>query len=312
MKSKISVIVPIYNAEKYLKRCIDSILIQTFSDFELILVDDGSSDNSGAICKEFQKIDERIIYLFQNNSGVSIARNNGMKKAQGEWLAFVDSDDWIEKDTFEIALKVAEAENVDMVQYGLVFSNDVSDYRIEHIKSGKLRIPSEQNIYGWMRGPYTRIIRKKICDEYNIFFPERIELAEDFYFTFKCFYYTSNVYSLDIPLYHYYYNEKSAVHTMNEKKIKDEENVIKQLEIFIKEQNSRKEWNKEILFAKELFKKKFLFLDRPNIKKWRECFPECNGVLYRKRNKASVVYLLIYLHLDVFAKILIKLWIKKR
>lgn len=90
---KVSVIVPVYNVEKLLQRCIDSILAQTFTDFELLLIDDGSKDKSGEICDEYAAKDSRIRVFHKQNGGVSTARNLGIDKAQGEWIYFVDSDD---------------------------------------------------------------------------------------------------------------------------------------------------------------------------------------------------------------------------
>lgn len=92
---KISVIVPVYNAEKYLHRCIDSILAQTFTDFELLLIDDGSKDRSGAICDEYAEQDPRVRVFHKENGGVSSARNVGLDNAKGEWVTFIDSDDWV-------------------------------------------------------------------------------------------------------------------------------------------------------------------------------------------------------------------------
>ena len=92
---KISVIVPVYNTAKYLNRCIDSILSQTFSDFELLLIDDGSTDNSGSICDEYVIQDSRVRVFHKENGGVSLARNLGVNEARGEWIAFIDADDWI-------------------------------------------------------------------------------------------------------------------------------------------------------------------------------------------------------------------------
>ncbi len=94
----ISVIVPVYNAEKYLRRCIDSVLAQTYQDFELLLIDDGSKDSSGAICDEYVAKDARVRVFHKENGGVSSARNVGLDNARGEWITFVDSDDWISKD----------------------------------------------------------------------------------------------------------------------------------------------------------------------------------------------------------------------
>ena len=93
----ISIIVPVYNAEKYLNRCIDSILKQTFTDLEIILVDDGSTDDSLKICEEYQKQDDRIIVIHKDNGGSTSARKAGVRIAKGAYIAFVDSDDWIDE-----------------------------------------------------------------------------------------------------------------------------------------------------------------------------------------------------------------------
>ena len=107
---KLSVIVPVYNTEKYLRECIDSILAQTFRDFELILVDDGSTDGSGAICDEYAKQDERIRVIHQENGGITVARKSGVRAARGEYVTFVDSDDWIDKDMYRIMLEEETAD----------------------------------------------------------------------------------------------------------------------------------------------------------------------------------------------------------
>ena len=107
---KLSVIVPVYNTEKYLRECIDSILAQTFTDFELILVNDGSTDGSGAICDEYAEKDPRIQVIHQENSGATVARRSGVQIARGEYVAFVDSDDWIDKDMYRIMLACEPAD----------------------------------------------------------------------------------------------------------------------------------------------------------------------------------------------------------
>ena len=102
----ISVIVPVYNVEKYLDRCVKSILRQTYKDFELILVDDGSPDKCPSMCDEWAKKDERIHVIHQKNQGLSAARNNALKKAKGNYISFIDSDDWISDDMLEDLLKL--------------------------------------------------------------------------------------------------------------------------------------------------------------------------------------------------------------
>ena len=116
---KISVIIPVYNVELYLPKCIDSILCQTYTDFELLLIDDGSSDASGKICDMYKENDNRIRVCHKKNEGVSKARNLALNNALGEFVIFVDSDDWIEPNTFELVLN--QLENFDIFFFTLIF-----------------------------------------------------------------------------------------------------------------------------------------------------------------------------------------------
>ena len=116
----ISIIIPVYNVEKYLSECLDSILNQSYSDFEVILINDGSSDNSGTICDEYAAMDFRVRLVHQKNSGVSIARNNGIKLAKGEWITFIDSDDWVDTNFLE--------------SFGLSTKSDLSIQGLKSIK----------------------------------------------------------------------------------------------------------------------------------------------------------------------------------
>jgi len=139
---KISVIVPVYNVEKYLAKCIDSILAQTFTDFECILINDGSPDNSPAICDEYAKKDERMKVIHKENGGVSSARNTGLDIAQGEWITFADSDDWVDENYLELMYSNAIKNNCDLSICGFksvdekgninaVFSIIVPIYKVE-------------------------------------------------------------------------------------------------------------------------------------------------------------------------------------
>jgi glycosyltransferase involved in cell wall biosynthesis len=115
---QVSVIVPVYNVEPYLRKCIDSILTQTFTDFECIIIDDGSPDNCPAICDEYAAKDNRIVVIHQKNAGVSAARNAGLDIARGEWIGFVDSDDWCDAGMFEFLLGNAEKHQADISMCG--------------------------------------------------------------------------------------------------------------------------------------------------------------------------------------------------
>ena len=113
----ISIVVPVYKVEKYLNRCVDSILNQTYTDFECILVDDGSPDKCGQICDEYAELDKRIRVIHKENGGLSDARNVGIDAAKGEYILFVDSDDWIHPQLIELTLKIIIKEKADVVSY---------------------------------------------------------------------------------------------------------------------------------------------------------------------------------------------------
>ncbi|HDV0860284.1 TPA: glycosyltransferase, partial [Enterococcus faecalis] len=116
---KISIIVPVYNVEKYLEKCVRSILAQTFTDFELILVDDGSPDSSGAMCDQFAEQDQRVKVIHKENGGLSDARNAGIEIATGEYLGFVDSDDYIADDMYELLYTNIVKEDADLSICGI-------------------------------------------------------------------------------------------------------------------------------------------------------------------------------------------------
>ncbi len=121
--AEVSFIMPIYGVEKYLNKCVDSILVQTFEDFELILVDDGSPDRCGEICDEYAKKDARVKVIHKENAGVSEARNTGIRAAEGKWAYIVDSDDWLEKDALEKMYKAATENDVDCVMSDVLVHN---------------------------------------------------------------------------------------------------------------------------------------------------------------------------------------------
>ena len=124
MKKLVSIIVPVFNVEKYLRQCLDSILGQTFNQFEVIIVNDGSTDNSGAICQEYEARDNRIVYLEKENGGVSEARNLGLDFATSEYIIFIDSDDWIEPTYVEVLYEKIEEYQADIVFENYTSFND--------------------------------------------------------------------------------------------------------------------------------------------------------------------------------------------
>jgi glycosyltransferase involved in cell wall biosynthesis len=113
----ISIIIPVYKVEKYLEQCMNSVFNQTYRNIEIILIDDGSPDRCGLMCDEYAVKDSRVKVVHKTNGGVSAARNKGLEEADGDWILFVDSDDWVESDVCEVALKTAMENNADIVMF---------------------------------------------------------------------------------------------------------------------------------------------------------------------------------------------------
>lgn len=186
----ISVIVPIYNAEKYLNKCVESLLNQTLKQIEIILIDDGSTDKSPVICDEYAKKDNRIKVIHQSNGGVSFARNEGLKIASGKFITFLDSDDYIEPNTYEVAYNTAVENYSECVVWGY-FCDFVDEN--EKIVNQTIVIPyakqrelkqrdTNLNLSGYL---WNKLYSKKLLDELNLFFDENITLYEDLLFNTK-------------------------------------------------------------------------------------------------------------------------------
>lgn len=213
MNPKISVIVPVYKAEKYLHRCVDSILAQTFTDFEVLLIDDGSPDRSGEICDEYAEKDTRITVLHQINKGVSSARNNGLDNANGEYILFLDSDDWLDFDCIGFCINEMQRTDADIMQFPTirVTSEEYNKNTVATIKNGILHNTKEyiaQNIYFVCIGG--TVIKKEIIDAGKIRFRDDIKLAEDQIFIMDCLKRSTTVYRTNYPFYKYFVNDSGA------------------------------------------------------------------------------------------------------
>ncbi len=200
----ISVIVPIYKAEQYLHQCVNSILSQSFTDFELILVDDGSPDNSGAICDEYAKLDERVIVLHKENGGVSTARNAGLQICKGEWITFIDADDFIEQGFLDIPSD--SSEDLLIQNYKDWDSSGFKSYDfVKGIVStqyfhAELNANIDKLIY---RTPWAKFFKREIISKYNISFIEGIKMGEDTLFMLDYLYHTKSIQYLSQSYYIY-------------------------------------------------------------------------------------------------------------
>ena len=224
---KVSIIVPVYNAQESLRRCIDSVLGQEFQDFELLLTDDGSQDESGVIIDEYAKKDSRVCVVHKKNSGVSDTRNQALDRAKGEYIQFLDADDWISSDATKLFVRKAEETNADMV---------ISDfYRVvgKHI-SVKGDIDTEDVMtrqeYGdrMMENPadyyygviWNKLFRREILEKYHLRMDRDISFCEDFIFAMDYILHCERIVALNAPTYYYVKTEGSLVAKgMNLKKI---------------------------------------------------------------------------------------------
>lgn len=214
MEDLISVIVPVYNVEKYLNKCVDSIINQTYKNLEIILVDDGSPDNCGKICDDYAKKDSRIRVFHKENSGVSSARNLGINNSTGNWIAFIDSDDWIEEKYFEIMLDKAKKENADIVicGYNKIWKNKIEPIntsmgdKVYNSKEYLINCLYPQTGFGFC---HMKIIKKDCIGQ--ALFDEKIAVGEDALFNIEISKNIEKVVFLSKPLYNYRNNENSLV-----------------------------------------------------------------------------------------------------
>lgn len=212
--AKISVIIPIYNAECFLKKAIESILIQSFDDFELILIDDGSVDNSSQIIDWYESQNKKIIAIHQSNSGVSKARNVGIEKASGQWIYFLDSDDWIEPDYLSNFIK--DAENYDLIIQG--FATDYTDTgEIKNVKfkaNHKLKNYEVIEMLQYKKNAHNgylwhRLFKRSIIIENNLRFVEGCNFAEDGVFFLQYMRYVKKTNVLETSGHHYVIHNSS-------------------------------------------------------------------------------------------------------
>ena len=176
---KISIIIPVYNVEKYLSICLDSILAQSFTDFEVICINDGSDDKSLEILNEYKNKDSRIRVISQENAGVSAARNRGLNVANGEYISFVDPDDWIEPDCYEIAYNKAVNTNADMLFFGAKY---VTDEIVEekNLKSLYICLEENDNLNEMIHITHTiwnKLFKNSFLKKHNIKFAENLKIA---------------------------------------------------------------------------------------------------------------------------------------
>lgn len=238
-----SVIVPVYNGEQYLHKCVDSILSQTFSDLELILVDDGSTDNCPKICDEYAMKDSRVKVIHQVNQGVSIARNMGLSEATGEYVAFCDGDDYYKNNLLERTYEIAKEKDAEVVSYKLKRISGLADKQISDTSQLDIIDLSSDNLFDFLYKVVTwqtkgwqacrSVFKRQIIAEHSIKFCDTCgDFAEDLGFTLEYLLYTSRIVFVDEYLYYYYDVRQTSM--MNRSKKVYKVNEVNNLSYYLK------------------------------------------------------------------------------
>lgn len=198
----ISIIVPVYNVEKYLHCCVDSILAQTFTDIEVLLVDDGSTDSSGAICREYAHQDSRVRVFHKANGGVSSARNLGLDNATGKWIMFVDSDDKVAPEICERLLEKAMDGCLPICAY-FNWVDDMVEIGAPKVEKSSYPTKEFMKLIVWLRTPWGLLFENEIIQKRNIRFDERISFGEDTLFNYDYLQFMREIAIENKPLYYY-------------------------------------------------------------------------------------------------------------
>ena len=210
---KISIIVPVYNAEQWLERCIDSIVAQTYTDWELLLVDDGSTDRSGDICARYAASDPRIQVFHKPNGGVSSARNFGLDHAKGEWITFVDADDYIPIQSLD-NLNSNNDEDLIIGAYEIIGQSKIIDlkFQVDTVLSKNIGSLLDNNIEtAQLSVPWCKLFKKSIINKYKMQFNEQIVCCEDAIFVLEYLLHTNSIKIVHRPCYLYELGENNFI-----------------------------------------------------------------------------------------------------
>ena len=279
----ISVIVPVYKAEKYLHRCVDSILAQTFTNFELILVDDGSPDSSGALCDEYAQKDSRVKVIHKENGGVASARQCGMDNATGIYTIHADPDDWVETTMLEELYNKAIAENADMVICDFYVSESCGNtYKKQTLSGNDSQNVLDDLLYHRIHGSlWNKLIKRSCYTNNNIRFVEGLNYCEDYLVCVKCLMHNIKVTYLNKAFYYYdqIVNDDSITRRFTTK-------TIEQIKLFITNLEKILNNRQEIINLHKL-DLKFLVFQGNMQKEFKELYPEVNGQIWQM--KTSVI-----------------------
>lgn len=252
---KVSVIVPVYNVENYIRKCLESLVEQTLEEIEIIIVNDGTKDNSMSIIKEFaDKYPQKIVILEKENGGLSDARNYAIPHAKGEYIAFLDSDDYIEKNMYQDMYEIAKKEKSDMVECDFYWEYPhKTKTDIGEIYQGKKQMLEKIRVVAW-----NKLIKRKILQETKIRFPVGYHY-EDVEFTYQLIPYLEKVSFLKKPCIHYIQREGSISNSQNER-TKEIFDILENVINFYKQKGIYEEYQEQLeyIYVRILFCSSFL------------------------------------------------------
>lgn len=264
---KVSVIVPVYNVEGYIEKCLDTLVNQTLSDIEIIVVNDGTKDNSMTIVEKFQKkYPNKIICLEKENGGLSDARNYGIPYAKGEYIAFLDSDDYVEKDMYLTMYEIAKKENSDLVEC-LFYWEYPNKKKISKRDNfiGKQEMLQKLRVEAW-----NKLIKREIIEKAKVRFPKGYQY-EDVEFTYKLVPYINKVSFVEKPMVHYVQRENSISNSQNER-TKEIFDVLEHVIDYYKDNGIYEEYKEELeyIYCKTLFCRSLLRITKIKDKNVKE------------------------------------------
>lgn len=211
MSPSISIIVPVYKAEAYLHRCVDSLLAQTFTDFEVLLIDDGSPDRSSEICDDYARKDARVRVFHQTNGGVSMARQRGVENANGEWITFVDADDYLPQKSLQTMHLLVEKYDTDLVVGATLNDKRMKTIGDELAIADYRKLLIEEKITA---SPWAKLIRRVLFTPFVFDMPRQIVFGEDLLMNIRLAYQTNkNIAICKDYVYEYVQNQTSCMHT---------------------------------------------------------------------------------------------------
>lgn len=243
----VSIIIPVYRVEKYLSRCIDSVINQSYENIEIILVDDGSPDNCGYICDEYAKRDSRVKVIHKENEGVCVARNLGINVSTGDYIFFVDSDDYISKEAISVLLKHVKQIDADITigNYNIFNqNNEVKQVNtFDEISLEKELLNSPQERYKYFFGNsfgiqvWNRLYKSSFIKKNNVMFEKQVYYGEDFLFNMKLFIRNPKICLVDSTTYFYYQNSESITNSYKENLAEQYLYLLNSFYNYVKENN---------------------------------------------------------------------------